>query len=119
MVIAARHAPDGEPGNGSGHACPSQEPRTMVIVLVMYTIALEYVRMKRRTTIEIDPQLLEGARRALGTRTIRSTVEEALRRASAGADQERGERSARQRRYLRELPARIDPMVLASDEMWR
>jgi Arc/MetJ family transcription regulator len=36
--------------------------------------------MVKRTTIEIDPELLERARKALGETTTRGTVEAALRR---------------------------------------
>lgn len=44
--------------------------------------------MIKRMTIEIDEQLLDRAKRALGTRTIRATVEEALRRAVDSAESE-------------------------------
>jgi Arc/MetJ family transcription regulator len=33
-----------------------------------------------KTTVEMDPQLLEKARKILGTATIKETVEESLRR---------------------------------------
>jgi Arc/MetJ family transcription regulator len=66
--------------------------------------------MIKRTTIEIDEQLLERAKRALDCATTRATVEEALRRAAEQAEDEQEERAARQLRYLE---------VLASDEMWR
>jgi Arc/MetJ family transcription regulator len=59
--------------------------------------------MKRRTTIEIDEDLLERARRALGSTTTRATVEEALRRAAE----------------LEHLASRVEIAVLESDEMWR
>jgi len=36
--------------------------------------------MIKRTTIEIDEELLVRAKRALGEKTARATVEEALRR---------------------------------------
>jgi len=75
--------------------------------------------MIKRTTIEIDQDLLERARRALGETSTRATVEEALRRAAdeAGAEQKR--RAANQRRYLKRLAARVDVSVLMSEEMWR
>jgi len=41
----------------------------------------------KRTTIEIDEELVERAKRALGTFAIRATVEEALRRVVASAEQ--------------------------------
>jgi len=63
--------------------------------------------MIKRTTIEIDEQLLARAKCALGRSTIRATIEEALRRA------------ARQREYFALLATLGDMEVLASDEMWR
>jgi Arc/MetJ family transcription regulator len=75
--------------------------------------------MLKRTTIEIDEQLLERAKRALGSPTIRATVEEALRRAAEQAETELEERRARQLRYFEELDKYLDLDVLASDEMWR
>ena len=75
--------------------------------------------MVRRTTIEIDEALLQRAKRALGGKTTRATVEEALRRAAEAAEGERADRIARERRYLEQLPARIDAEVLRSEEMWR
>jgi len=70
-------------------------------------------------TIEIDEELLARAKRALGQRTIRATVEEALRRAIAQADAERRERAATQLRRLNEASSRLDTKVLRSEEMWR
>jgi Arc/MetJ family transcription regulator len=75
--------------------------------------------MAKRTTIEIDEGLLQRAKRALGGRTTRATVEEALRRAANSAEDEQADRIARERRYLQRLPARIDATVLSSEEMWR
>lgn len=75
--------------------------------------------MKRRTTIEIDEELLDRARRALGNGTTRATVEEALRRLADAAEAEGGERADRQVQYLRRLGSRIDIAVLASEQMWR
>ena len=75
--------------------------------------------MIKRTTIEIDEQLLERAKRALDCPTTRATVEEALRRAAEQAEKEFEERAARQREYFRMLPDLVDMDVLASDEMWR
>ncbi len=73
----------------------------------------------KRTTIELDEELLARAKRALGARTTRATVEEALRRAAAQAEGEQAERAERQRRYLDTLDQRVDPDVLGSDRMWR
>jgi Arc/MetJ family transcription regulator len=73
--------------------------------------------VNRHTTIEVDEELVERAREVLGETTTRGTVEEALRRVTEGADHER--RAANQRRYLQQLPERVDMSVLASEEMWR
>jgi Arc/MetJ family transcription regulator len=75
--------------------------------------------MVRRTTIELDEALVDRAKRALGCRTTRATVEEALRRAASQAEDERAERAASQTGYLASLAVRVDTDVLASDEMWR
>jgi Arc/MetJ family transcription regulator len=75
--------------------------------------------MTKRTTVELDERLLARAKRALGSRTTRATIEEALRRAADEAEGERNERADRQLRYLETLAERGDPAVLASDEMWR
>lgn len=84
----------------------------------MYISYLYHVCMKR-TTIEIDEDLLARAKRALGCATTRATVEEALRRASAQAERAEEERAARQRRYLDGFSRHVDVDVLASEEMWR
>lgn len=70
-------------------------------------------------TIEIDDDLLNRAKKALGEATARATVEEALRRAAAGIETERARRVAKQRRYLEQLSLRVDVAVLGSEEMWR
>jgi len=75
--------------------------------------------MKRRTTIEIDDQLLKRAQQALGRGSIRETVEEALRRAADREEQERADRAARQLAFLEKLSSYIDVDVLKSEEMWR
>ena len=75
--------------------------------------------MLKRTTIEIDEELLTRAKRALGQPTTRATVEEALRRAAEQAEDEQKEREARLREHLASLAERVDLEVLASDEMWR
>lgn len=75
--------------------------------------------MTKRTTIELDEELLARAKRLLGARTTRATVEEALRRAAEQAEGEQEQRAAGQLRYLERLPARVDLDVLASEEMWR
>ena len=75
--------------------------------------------MTKRTTIEIDEELLARAKRALGSPTTRATIEEALRRAAEQAEDEHEERAARQLEYLKSLGTRVDLDVLASEEMWR
>jgi Arc/MetJ family transcription regulator len=85
----------------------------------MYIFDRYAVCMPKRTTIEIDENLLMRAKRALGSPTTRATVEEALRRVAAEAEQAREERTAQQRRYLERLARHVDVEVLASEEMWR
>ncbi|ORW11888.1 type II toxin-antitoxin system VapB family antitoxin [Mycobacterium kyorinense] len=75
--------------------------------------------MPKRTTIEIDGDLLARAKRALGLPTTRATVEEALRQAAAQAESAHDERAAKQRQYLDSLSQRVDVDVLGSEEMWR
>ena len=75
--------------------------------------------MVKRTTIDLDQELLARAKRALGRATTRATVEEALRRAADQAEGEQRARAERQARYLQELHKRVDLEVLASEEMWR
>jgi Arc/MetJ family transcription regulator len=75
--------------------------------------------MSKRTTIEIDEDLLVRAKRALGCTTTRSTVEEALRRAANQGEHAQEELAARQRRYLKQFPQHVDVDVLASEQMWR
>lgn len=75
--------------------------------------------MLKRTTIEIDEDLLERAKRALGSPTTRATVEEALRRAAEAAEDEHEARRQRQLRFLESLSENLDLEVLRSDEMWR
>lgn len=75
--------------------------------------------MPKRTTIEIDEDLLDRAKDALKQSTTRGTIEEALRRAVESAAREHEERTGRQIEYLRSLGEHLDLDVLASDEMWR
>jgi Arc/MetJ family transcription regulator len=75
--------------------------------------------MVKRTTIEIDRDLLERARRALGKATARATIEEALRRATSMEEAQRQAKASRQRAYLEGLASRTDLDVLRSEEMWR
>jgi Arc/MetJ family transcription regulator len=75
--------------------------------------------MKKRTTIEIDDELLARARRALGNRTTRATVEEALRQVAQAAEDRQADRAERQLSYLQRLTSHVDMAILASEEMWR
>lgn len=75
--------------------------------------------MVKRTTIEIDEELLLRAKRALGRTTTRETVEEALRVAASAAEADRADRAAGQLRYLARLHTKVDLDVLRSEEMWR
>lgn len=75
--------------------------------------------MKRRTTIEIDDDLLARAKRALGATTTRATVEQALRQAAEAAEGSSADRAKRQQAYLRRLGTHVDVDVLVSEEMWR
>ncbi|PZS16959.1 MAG: antitoxin VapB [Acidimicrobiales bacterium] len=74
--------------------------------------------MVRRTTIEIDEELLARAKKALGVTTTRAAVEEALRHAAQAAEQAGEVRAEGQRGYLNRLTDRTDLNVLGSDEMW-
>lgn len=78
-----------------------------------------YIYMVKRTTVDIDQTLLERARLALGAKTVRGTIEQALRIVAERAEEEQGSRSAGQRQYLDNLRSRADLSVLASEEMWR
>jgi len=75
--------------------------------------------MIRRTTIELDQDLVARAKAALGCATTRATVEEALRQAAERADDEVAARARAQSAYLDRLESLADLDVLAADEMWR
>ena len=77
------------------------------------------VRMRRRTTIEIDEDLLARAKAVLGAGTTRATVEEALRQAADQAESETERLAMAQSEYLGRLASLVDLDVLDSDEMWR
>jgi Arc/MetJ family transcription regulator len=85
----------------------------------MYAIESYHVHMAKRTTIELDEELLARAKRALGLSTTRATVEEALRQAAEHAETTEAHRSRRQRGYLAALSSHVDVDVLASEQMWR
>lgn len=73
----------------------------------------------KRTTIELDEQLLARAKRALGVTTTRGTVEEALRRVAESAEEDEIHRAAMQRDFLARLGSHVDVDVLAGRDMWR
>lgn len=75
--------------------------------------------MKRRTTIEIEDELLQRAKQALGATTVRATVEEALRQAAARAEAADEDRAARQRAFFDALRSHADLALLSSEEMWQ
>lgn len=75
--------------------------------------------MKRRTTIEIDDELLNRARKALGMETTRGTVEQALRLAADQVEEAHKAVAEGQRAFLRRLGEWTDLEILKSDEMWR
>ena len=77
------------------------------------------MHMIRRTTIELDDDLLARARRALGQATARATVEEALRQAVERVEDRDAVRRESQMRYFETLGEHVDLDVLASDKMWR
>lgn len=75
--------------------------------------------MRRRTTIELDQELLANAQRILGTKGAGATVEEALRRVAEVGYDDRADRAARQRTLLATLDRYVDLDVLGSEQMWR
>jgi Arc/MetJ family transcription regulator len=75
--------------------------------------------MVRRTTIELDEELVAEARAVLGQSTVRATVEEALKRAiQAGKSDDRARRSD-QVDAMKRASRLIDEAVLLSGEAWR
>jgi len=85
----------------------------------MYILLCYYACMVRRTTIELDQDLVARAKKALGAKTTRETVEEALRRAVQSGEGDHARRAAEQRAYLQRLSVHADIKVLNSEEMWR
>jgi Arc/MetJ family transcription regulator len=84
----------------------------------VYTERRERLRIKRRTTIDLDDALLARARQALGGTTTRATLEEALSRLAESAEASQTDARAPQHRYFEQLGARADLQILASDDMW-
>lgn len=75
--------------------------------------------MMRRTTVEIDDEVLARAKKALGLEQTKETVDAALR--GAAESREAAERALRQRQLdtLRRLREWADVDVLAGNDMWR
>jgi Arc/MetJ family transcription regulator len=73
----------------------------------------------KRTTIELDEELVARAKAALELDTVRATVEEALRQAAERAENEFADRAERQRKALERMNELCDLDVLRSNEMWR
>ena len=73
----------------------------------------------KRTTVEIDPELVAEAQRLLGLDSMRATIEEALRRAVEADAADRAQRRLLALEHLRTLDKHLDLEVLASEEMWR
>lgn len=72
----------------------------------------------RRTTIELDEDLLRAAQAATG-QTLRSTVEEALRRLVSDAERQTSARRRRIAEHIATAEAQIDVGVLLADQAWR
>jgi Arc/MetJ family transcription regulator len=72
----------------------------------------------KRTTIELDEDLVRAARAVTGE-TLRSTVESALRRLIAEAQGEAGERRRRIAEHLACAGSQVDTAALRSDAAWR
>jgi Arc/MetJ family transcription regulator len=75
--------------------------------------------MIRRTTIELDEDLVSAARVALKQKTTRSTVEMALRLAVATTQKADQETRQTQIEAMKRLSRLIDSEVLMSGEAWR
>ncbi|MCV7192664.1 type II toxin-antitoxin system VapB family antitoxin [Mycolicibacterium brumae] len=72
----------------------------------------------RRTTIELDDELVRAAQATTGD-TVRGTVEEALRRLVAAAEEEREARRRRIADHLARAGSAVDTEALLGDEAWR
>ena len=75
--------------------------------------------MVRRTTIELDQDLVARAKKALGAKTTRAAVEAALRKAVEIGEGVHARRAAEQRTYLQRFRGHVDLKILNSEEMWR
>ena len=75
--------------------------------------------MIRRTTIELDDELVAEARLVLGQPTIRATVEEALRRTIRSAKSIDRARRTEQIEAMKRASQLIDKQARLSGEAWR
>lgn len=75
--------------------------------------------MIRRTTIELDDELVAKARSVLGQPTVRATVEEALRRAVQSEESTDRARRSGQIEAMKRATRLVDTQVLLSGEAWR
>ncbi len=75
--------------------------------------------MIRRTTIELDEDLVAEARAVLGQPTVRATVEEALRLAVESGKSSNRTRRVEQIDAMKRATRLIDEQVLLSGEAWR
>ena len=75
--------------------------------------------MIRRTTIELDEELVSAASIALNQPTIRATVEESLRIAIDTTNVANRKRREKQVGAMKRLSKLIDSEVLMSEEAWR
>ncbi len=75
--------------------------------------------MIRRTTIELDEELVSAASVALNQSTIRATVEESLRIAISTTNEANRKRRKEQLGAMKRLSKLIDSEVLMSEEAWR
>lgn len=72
----------------------------------------------KRTTIELDDELLRAAQ-AVSGETLRATVERALRQMVAGAETQAEARRQKIADHLGRAGAEIDVDSLLSDQAWR
>lgn len=72
----------------------------------------------KRTTIELDVELVKAAQQVTG-RTVRATVEEALRGLVATAERDRQAQRSRVSAHFDIAHGAVDANVLLSDEAWR
>jgi Arc/MetJ family transcription regulator len=75
--------------------------------------------MARRTTIELDEDLVAEAKAVLGQPTVRATVEEALRRAVQSGRSADRTRRAEQIEAMKRASRLVDKEVLLGGEAWR